>query len=65
MLVMEGPNNTAITWLGASMLTFSAAVSIFYTIVSKDASAGFTIGAFLSLVWVAWLTAFYFHWKEQ
>jgi len=44
VLVVEGPTSTALAWLGASMLNFSAAVSIVYTIVSKDASAGFTIG---------------------
>lgn len=65
VLVVEGPNSTAITWLGALMLTTSAAVSIVYTVVSKEASSGFAIGAFLTSIWVAWMTAFYFRWKEQ
>jgi hypothetical protein len=65
VLVVEGPNSTGITWLGALMLTLSAVISIVYTAVSKDASAGFTIGASLTSVWVAWLTAFYFRWKDQ
>jgi hypothetical protein len=65
VLVVEGPNSTGITWLGALMLTFCAIVSIVYTVISKDASAGFTIGAFMTSVWVAWLTAFYFRWKDQ
>jgi hypothetical protein len=56
VLVVEGPNSTAITWLGALMLTVSAAVSIVYTVVSKDASAWFAIGGFLTSVWVAWMT---------
>lgn len=65
VLVVEGPNKAAITMLSAVMLTLSVAVAVVYTSVTRDASSGFTIGSFVVTIWVTWVTALYYHWKEN
>jgi hypothetical protein len=64
VLIIEGPNKFAITLLGTMMLTLSAVVAVIYTSISKDVSSGFTIGSFLTAIWVSWMTSFYYYCKE-
>lgn len=62
--IIEGPNWTGISWLGAVVMTCSVVVAVIYSCVTGDASSGFTIGAFIMSLWVSWLTAFYYRCKE-
>lgn len=65
VLIVEGPNKASITMLSAVILTLSVVVAVVYTGLTKDASSGFTIGSFLVTIWVSWVTALYYHWKES
>jgi hypothetical protein len=63
--IVEGPNKAAITMFSAVVLTISVVVAVVYTSVTKDISLGFTIGSFVVTIWVTWVTALYYHWKEN
>jgi hypothetical protein len=62
--IIEGPNWREISWLGAMVCTLSVMTAVVYSVVRKDPSSGFTIGAFMVSLWIAWTTAFYYQWKE-
>lgn len=64
ILIIEGPNKVAMTWLTGIVVTLSGVVSVVYAVVKNDVSGGFAIGAYVIAFWVAWMTAFYFQWKE-
>lgn len=63
--IIEGPNWKGISRLGALVLSVVTMVSVIYAGVKKDPSGGFTVGGFLVTVWMAWMTAFYYQWKEE
>jgi hypothetical protein len=62
--IIEGPNWKDISRLGAMVVTASLLISVVYTSIRKDASSGFAIGAFITTIWMAWMTAFYYQWQE-
>jgi ascorbate-specific PTS system EIIC-type component UlaA len=62
--IIEGPNWRGISWLGAIVYTLSVMIAVVYSVMRKDPSSGFTIGAFIVSLWIAWTTAFYYQFKE-
>jgi hypothetical protein len=61
---IEGPNWRGISWLGAIVHTLSVMIAVVYSVVRKDPSSGFTIGAFIMSLWIAWTTALYYQWQD-
>jgi len=62
--VIEGPNWRAISWVGAVVMSASVVVAVAWSWGRGDVGTGFTVGSFVVALWVAWMTAFNYRWKE-
>ena len=63
--IIEGPNVAAMTLLTGIVMTLCGIGSTIYSIICKDVSGGFAIGAFMATLWASWMAALYFQWKKQ
>ena len=62
--IIEGPNMVTLSCVVFVGLLLSFVVSVVYTIIAKTQEQGFSIGQWLLTVFMAAMSALYFHWSE-
>jgi hypothetical protein len=63
--IIEGPNRARITLLTVVVVGVSLIVPLIYTVMTKDISGGYAIGAWIVAAWTAILTALFYQWMEE
>ena len=65
ILIIEGLNKSALSWLTLLVIVLSGAISVCYAILARDTSGAFAIGAYMVAVLAALITALYYQWEKE